>query len=51
VDRVFHNAGAVFGGFLAALADQMLGLVSMTVLEDSEMISTSDLRVLLFPPP
>jgi len=48
--KVFHNAGAVFGGFLSALADHMLGLVSMTVLKDDEMISTSDLRVSYFRP-
>ena len=47
---VFHNGGAVFGGYIAAIADQVLGLVSMTVLKDDEMISTSDLRVSYFRP-
>jgi len=47
---MFHAGGAVFGGFLAALADQMLGLVTMTVLEEGEAFTTSDLRVSFFRP-
>lgn len=46
--KVFHERGAVFGGYLAALADQSLALVSMTLLEDNEAISTSDLRISYF---
>jgi len=48
--NVFHEQGAVFGGYLAALADQSLALVAMTLLEDNEAISTSDLRVSYFRP-
>lgn len=48
--KMFHAGGAVFGGFLAALADQMLGLVTMTVLEEGEAFTTSDLRVSFFRP-
>src|SRR6185369_15305081 len=40
----------VFGGYLAALADQALGLATMTVLEDGEVFTTSDLRVSFFRP-
>jgi uncharacterized protein (TIGR00369 family) len=46
----FHERGAVFGGYLAALADSALALVTMTVLEEGEQISTSDLRVSYFRP-
>ena len=48
--RMFHLGGAVFGGYLAALADQVLGLATMTVLEDGEAFTTSDLRVSFFRP-
>jgi uncharacterized protein (TIGR00369 family) len=47
---VFHERGAVFGGYLAALADSTLGLAVMTVLEDEEVFTTSDLRVSFFRP-
>ena len=46
----FHERGAVFGGFLAALADQALGMVTMSVLDDGEVFSTSDLRTSFFRP-
>ncbi len=48
--KTFHLGGAVFGGFLAALADQMLGLVTMSVLEAGEAFTTSDLRISFFRP-
>jgi uncharacterized protein (TIGR00369 family) len=48
--KLFHNGGAAFGGFLAALADQALGLATMSVLEDGEVFTTSDLRVSFFRP-
>jgi uncharacterized protein (TIGR00369 family) len=47
---MFHGGGAVFGGFLAALADQALGLVTMSVLEEGEAFTTADLRVSFFRP-
>jgi len=48
--KMFHLGGAVFGGYLAALADQVLGLATMTVMEDGEAFTTSDLRVSFFRP-
>jgi uncharacterized protein (TIGR00369 family) len=48
--KMFHLGGAVFGGYLAALADQALGLATMTVVEDGEAFTTSDLRVSFFRP-
>ncbi len=48
--KMFHAGGAVFGGFLAALADQALGLVTMSVLEEGETFTTSDLRISFFRP-
>lgn len=49
-ERFFHDRKAVFGGYIAALADQVLGLVVMTVLEDDEHFATSDLRTSFFRP-
>ncbi len=40
----------MFGGYIAALADSLLGLVIMTVLEDSEAFTTSDPRISFFRP-
>ncbi len=48
--NVFHGGGTVFGGYLAALGDQALGLAMLTVLEDGEVFSTSDLRFSFFRP-
>ena len=47
---VFHPRGAVFGRFLAALADRSLFLTSLTVLEDHEAVTTADLKVSFFRP-
>jgi uncharacterized protein (TIGR00369 family) len=47
---LFHPRGALFGGYLAALADRALGLVTMTVLEDDEAFTTADLNVSFFRP-
>ncbi len=49
-EDLFHPRGAVFGGFLAALADRALGLATMTVLEDDEAFTTADLNVSFFRP-
>lgn len=38
----------MFGGYIAALADSLLGLVSMTVLDYSKAFTTSDLRISFF---
>lgn len=48
--RLFHPRGAVFGGFLAALADRSLFLTALTVLEDHEAVTTADLNVSFFRP-
>ena len=47
---VFHPRGAVFGGFLAALADRSLFLTALTVLDDHEALTTADLNVSFFRP-
>jgi uncharacterized protein (TIGR00369 family) len=49
-EDLFHPRGALFGGFLAALADRALGLATMTVLEDDEAFTTADLNVSFFRP-
>lgn len=49
-EKVFHPRGAVFGGYIAALADRVLGTVTMTVLEDHEAFTTADLNVSFFRP-
>ena len=48
--QYFHAGGAMFGGYIAALADGMLGLTIATVLEDHEGFTTSDLRYSFFRP-
>lgn len=48
--NLFHPGGAVFGGYLAALADQALGFAMATILEDGEVFTTSDLRLSFFRP-
>ena len=37
--------GAIFGGYLAALADESAGLVALSVLEPGETFATNDLRL------
>ncbi|MDP3938642.1 MAG: PaaI family thioesterase [Deltaproteobacteria bacterium] len=51
VDRdFFHLFGAVFGGYLAALADQFVGLAMLSTLDEGERFTTSDLRYSFFRP-
>lgn len=45
---LFHPRGALFGGYIAALADRALGLVTMSVLENDEAFTTADLNVSFF---
>lgn len=45
---LFHPRGALFGGYISALADRALGLVTMTVLENEEAFTTADLNVSFF---
>ena len=47
-EDLFHPRGALFGGYIAALADRALGLVTMTVLQDDEAFTTADLNVSFF---
>jgi len=48
--ELFNAAGALFGGYLAALADSFTGLAMMTTLAEDEWFTTSDLRVSYFRP-
>jgi uncharacterized protein (TIGR00369 family) len=48
--EMYHAAGSVFGGYLAALADSYTGLAMFTVLTDQESFTTSDLRLAFFRP-
>jgi len=48
--RYHHAGGAMFGGYIAALADALLGLAMATVLEENEAFTTSDLRISFFRP-
>jgi uncharacterized protein (TIGR00369 family) len=47
---VLHERQAVFGGFIAALADSALSLCAMSVLKDDEAFTTSNLQVSFFRP-
>lgn len=47
---MFHAGGAVFGGYLAALADSYVGLAMASALSDDEFFTTGDLRVAFFRP-
>ena len=49
-ERFCNERGVVFGGYLAALSDHALGLVTMSVLEADETFGTSDLRTSFFRP-
>ena len=42
---LFQDMNALFGGFVAALADEVLGFTTMTILEDGEVFLTTDLHV------
>lgn len=46
--EMFHAQGAVFGGYLSAMADSQLGLATLSVLGDGEGFTTSDLRISFF---
>ncbi|ATQ44374.1 PaaI family thioesterase [Caulobacter mirabilis] len=45
---LLNGDGTVFGGYLAALADQMLTFAAMTVLTDAEAMRTTDLQIRFF---
>ena len=43
-------AGSLFGGYLSAVADELMGLAAVTVLDGESVPSTSDLRIQYFRP-
>ena len=45
-----NRRGALFGGYLASLADQAAALAAFSVLEDSESFTTADLQISFFRP-
>ncbi len=51
VDQRTHNYnGVVFGGQLALMADRVLAVTAISVLDDDEHFTTSDLRTSFFRP-
>lgn len=42
---LFQDLNALFGGFAAALADEVLGFATMTILAEDELFITADLNV------
>ena len=51
IDKRFYiDRDALFGGFIAALADHVLALATMTVIAGDEHFATSDLRTSFFRP-
>ena len=46
--ELMNADGSVFGGYLAALADQMLAFAAMTVIEAPSAIRTTDLQIRFF---
>lgn len=45
---IMNGDGSMFGGYLAALADQMMAFAAMTVVEDACAYRTTDLQVRFF---
>lgn len=45
---IMNADGSMFGGYLAALADQMMAFAAMTVVEDACAYRTTDLQVRFF---
>jgi uncharacterized protein (TIGR00369 family) len=45
VDPELFHGSALFGGYIAALADQVLGLAAMTVLEDGFFFGTTNMAI------
>lgn len=50
VDQAYMNPVAVFGGYLATLADQTCSFALMTMLADDQNFTTSDLQMHFFRP-
>lgn len=49
-DKLIQPHGSVFGGYLSAVADEMVGMATMTVLDDHEIFITSNCRMDYFRP-
>lgn len=49
-DKKYFTATDVFGGYLAAIADQMLALASLSLLEDGQTLRTINLEIAFFEP-
>ncbi len=45
VDKELFHGRALFGGYIAALADQALGLAAMTVLDDDTFFGTTNMSI------
>lgn len=45
VDSDLFHGRALFGGYIAALADQVLGLAAMTVLKDDVFFGTTNMSI------
>ncbi|MBO6704435.1 MAG: PaaI family thioesterase [Pseudomonadales bacterium] len=50
VDADLFHGRALFGGYIAALADQTLGLAAMTVLEDDKFFGTTNMSITYLSP-
>lgn len=46
--EVLHSDGSLFGGYLAALADQSLAFAAISVLDEGELIRTTNLSIQFF---
>ena len=44
-ERFLNSRGGLFGGYYGVLSDSILGLLTMTVLEENESYLTTDLRI------
>ncbi|MBI3678629.1 MAG: PaaI family thioesterase [Proteobacteria bacterium] len=47
-ENVLNGDGSMFGGYIAALADQMLGFAAMTVIPEGSAFRTVNLNVQFF---
>lgn len=50
VDQELFHGRALFGGYIAAIADQVLGLAAMTVLEDGVFFGTTNMSITYLSP-
>lgn len=50
IDQELFHGRALFGGYIAALADQVLGLAAMTVLEDGTYFGTTNMSITYLSP-